>query len=168
MHRYPNMLNTALAFLSALCLLYTPARGDSFYLKEEGTNTVHGPFEFSQGARVKIEEKSYVILKKTSEKPLSVQQKLEQTVIPEIQFRNANIQDVLQFLREASIQFSPPMTEAQKGVNIILSPKALNNRATVTFTAKKITLEEALRAVTQTSGLRTRIDGSVIWVVPKE
>lgn len=161
--------STALIIISALCFLFTTtAQADSFYLKEESTNVIHGPFKFSHKAKVKIDDKSYVLLKKTSGKTLTVHQKLQQTIIPDIKFRSASIHDVLEYLRQASITYSPPMEESKKGVNIILNPKARSNRSTVTFSAKRISLEEVLRAVTNTSGLKTRIERNVIWVLPKK
>jgi hypothetical protein len=100
--------------------------------------------------------------------------KMEQTIIPEINFREAKVDDVVAFLREASRENDPtPAPAAKKEVNFVLN---LRSGATsdvteasmplLTFKARDISLLEALNMVTQLSGLKYRVEGHVVMIVP--
>ncbi len=119
--------------------------------------------------------------------------KMEEIKIPEIDFRQANIHDVVDFLQMASVDFDPAdIPDEEKGVNIILS-LGQGNKSTaaaaqpddpfasmldegdaadggqvplITFTARYISLLEALKIVTQVANLKYRIEGSVVMIVP--
>jgi general secretion pathway protein D len=125
-----------------------------------------------------------------------IMQKLERIEIPEIEFRLANINDVVEFLRQESVQHDKMETDpARKGVNIILNLQAGGGvqaapagAATVdpfadaagartatagggdvppiTFSARFITLLEALKIVTSVANLKWRIEGRAVMIVP--
>lgn len=128
---------------------------------------------------------------------MRVLQKMEGIIIPEIDFRQANIQDVIAFLQDASVEFDTRAREGEpRGVNIILNlaagaPRtAQPTRATtadpfadafaqpdagpgadvplITFTARQISLYEALKIVTQVARLKHRIEGTVVMIVPED
>ncbi len=121
--------------------------------------------------------------------------KMEEIIIPEIQFRQANIHDVVDFLVRTSIDEDPEPDPAKRGVNIILNlGAAIPGRSpdrripddpfagiterrpaarpgddiTVTFTARYITLKQALEIITQVAGLKYHIEGNVVMIVPKD
>jgi len=124
--------------------------------------------------------------------------KMEEIVIPEISFRQENIRDVLTFLQDLSVEFDPAPTRAERtGVNIILQLDSGRRRATadngrtrrradpfadpddvdgvraaedvpVSFTARNISLREALDIVVDVANLRYRIRGNVVVVVPRD
>ncbi|MBT3295573.1 MAG: hypothetical protein HN919_21020 [Verrucomicrobia bacterium] len=125
----------------------------------------------------------------------TIRLKMEQIKIPEIDFRQANIHDVIDFLQMASVDFDlTDVPEDEKGVNIILSlgqgeataaatPAASDDPFAsmledgegaagaggvplITFTARYISLLESLRIVTQVANLKYRIEGSVVMIVP--
>ena len=156
--------------------------------------------------REKWNPQSYVALNtKSSEKIMTskatqidntqkirIAEKMEKIIIPELNFRQANIIDVIDFLQRASIECDttdcPP---EEKGVNIILNlgadsapvanvvepdPFAVPNSTVsdsgsgtkeITFSSRYISLMEALKIVTQISQLKYRIDGSVVMIVPE-
>ena len=125
-----------------------------------------------------------------SDERIRIRKKMEQIRIPEIDFRTANIHDVIDFLQEASVEFdTDPGAGGQRGVNIILNlgqtagsapaPKSDDPFAEVldgggggggvpliTFSARYISLLEALRIVTEVAYLKYRIEGSVVMIVP--
>jgi len=140
----------------------------------------------------------------TNVKREQVQKKLENIVIPEIDFKQANIRDVIEFLRSSSEQFDKT-GEEPKGVNIILKLSKGNRAAAetdaaapaaaadpfasaapaadgatkaagggedvelVTFSARSITLKQALKIVTDYCQLKSRIDdGGLVMIVPKD
>jgi general secretion pathway protein D len=150
--------------------------------------------------------RSYVVVNKSNEdnmgsgkpKPIEntakirIVEKMENIIIPELSFRQANIVDVIEFLQRASIECDttdcPP---EEKGVNIILNlggdaapvadmsepdPFAIpdansgdtgGGSKSITFSSRYISLLEALRIVTEISQLKYRIDGSVVMIVPQ-
>ena len=119
---------------------------------------------------------------------------MERIKIPEVDFRQANIHDVIDFLQEASVGFDTSAPDAaRKGVNLILNlgpgsagaqqqvqledpfsaPVQPDDRAPsgvplITFSARQISLLEALKIVTEVAQLKFRIDGNVVMIVPHD
>ncbi len=130
------------------------------------------------------------------EPDVGILEKMERIVIPQIEFRQANIHDVVDFLVRASIDEDPEPDPDQRGVNIILNlgrdarrpqpqidvrddpfadltaprPRAAlpGDDITVTFTARFITLRQALDIITQVAGLKYHIEGNVVMIVPQD
>jgi len=121
--------------------------------------------------------------------------KMNLIVIPEIDFRQANIHDVVDFLQEASVDYDPAEDpKDRKGVNIILhlgttaadmgapaaapasddffksldaaGPAGGSDVPLITFRARDISLHEAMKIVTEVANLKYRIDGKVVLIVP--
>ncbi len=121
---------------------------------------------------------------------IRIRQKLESIRIPEIDFRQANIHDVVDFLQRASVDFDvSDDPEDMKGVNIILNlgqsaqPAAAPSNdpfaavmqtsagvgsdiPLITFSARYLSLLEALKTVTSVANLKYRIEGSIVMIVP--
>jgi general secretion pathway protein D len=120
--------------------------------------------------------------------------KMAEITIPEIEFRQANIHDVVEFLNKASMEGDKSAGEnGPRGINIILKIKgagaaqpavggdnaggfpggdgagdAAANAGGVppiTFTARYISLAEALNIITSVAGLKYRVEGRVVMVV---
>ncbi len=129
----------------------------------------------------------------------AVMEKLTKIEIPEVDFRQANIQDVITFLQSASVEYDttvPPESKERRGVNMILNlgmpgaptPAAAPAAAPagaealfgapaegvvgaaevplVTFSARYISLLEALKIVCSIANLKWRIEGGVVMIVP--
>lgn len=126
--------------------------------------------------------------------------KMESITIPEIEFRQANIHAVIEFLREASEDYDETAEgDDRKGVNIILNLRKAGGSAgpaapvgpvdpfagvggagapeddaaasgvpPVTFSARRVSLFEALRIVCEVANLKYRIKGSAVMVVPSD
>jgi hypothetical protein len=106
--------------------------------------------------------------------------KMDDIVIPEIDFRQAKLHDALEFLQEASVKHDAE----KRGMSFILklggsSPQANVNdpfaepdtsedawEPLITFSARDITLHEAIDIITDVAGLRYRIEGGVVVIVP--
>ena len=123
-------------------------------------------------------------------------EKMNAIRIPEVNFRQANIRDVLTFLQQQSVEFDPAPTRAERtGVNIILqleqgrraaaapaarasarpdpfgvpdaaAPGTSADEVLVTFSALDISLKEALDIVVDVANLKYRIRGNIVMVVP--
>lgn len=131
----------------------------------------------------------------------SIIKKMERIIIPEIEFRQANIHDVVDFLNKASVEADKQETDpAKKGINIILNlnPAGMGAAAAapakagedlfnaepaggdgkggggggqsyeITFTARYISLLSAMKIITQVAGLRYRVDGNIVMIVPAD
>jgi general secretion pathway protein D len=122
-----------------------------------------------------------------------LEEKMKKIVIDEIEFRQANMHDVVDFLNKRSRDCDKSTEdESKKGVNIILNigsgataaPKpaaggggddvfgapaektASPGGSEVTFSARYITLYNALKIITSVAGLKWRMDGEVVMIVP--
>jgi len=130
------------------------------------------------------------------EKRITVIKKMKNIRIPEIDFRQANIRDVVDFLHAQSVEFDPADNpEERTGVNFILkigSDKAdaaptsapdpwggLDDGAgldaggsdgsgevLVTFSALDMTLEDALKVVVEYANLKYIIRGNLVKIMP--
>ena len=111
--------------------------------------------------------------------------------IPEIDFRQANIRDVIEFLKVASVEFDTHESgDEARGVNVILNlsagqpavstqapedpfaPAASHadgsDVAPITFSARYISLYEALKIVTDVANLKFRIAGNHVMVLRRD
>jgi general secretion pathway protein D len=121
-----------------------------------------------------------------------IEQKMKTIVLPEIAFRNANINDVVSFFESASREHDDPSLPVEKrGVNFVLkniagtapvsaAPASTDPFATavdtgaassgggtpITFSARFVSLWEALKIVTEVAGYKSRIRGNVVMVMP--
>ncbi len=123
----------------------------------------------------------------------AILQKMTQIRIPEVDFRQANIRDVVTFLHMQSVEFDPE----KRGVNIILkldadaggasapaaapvgafgafgepaagAPGGAANETLVTFSALDITLKEALDYSVDIAALKYLIRGNAVMVMPRD
>ncbi|MDE0837937.1 MAG: type II and III secretion system protein, partial [Kiritimatiellae bacterium] len=121
--------------------------------------------------------------------------KMDRIRIPEVDFRQANIHDVMGFLQEQSVEHDDQaLIPENRGVNIILNISSLEGAAqaaapsddfgfdfgdgggdkgaaasgvpSITFRARNISLLEAMNLVTEIGKLKYRIQGSVVLVIP--
>ena len=132
--------------------------------------------------------------------------KLNNITIEKIDFRNANIVDVIGYLHQQSIVSDRDQTPGEKGVNIILNLKrpgetagpaaapavappaeaadvfaaegaakpaagteaAASSLPTITLTLSRISLMQALKYITECSGLKYRIEENVVVIFPTD
>ncbi len=145
--------------LFAVCsfVIFTQlASAELFYLQEKSTGKIFGPFSDKTGAKVLVDKKEYVLVRAKNEikkSTLTVEQKLKIIKIPKIDFRAADMQDVVTFLRYQSKAQDPDKT----GVNIILNVKKDDNVGAITFSGSTMTLEELLNTIAMVSGLSVKI-----------
>ena len=154
--------------LAAICAIASAASAQTFMLKHDETGKLLGPFEFKEGARVKIGDTSFTIVKAESQMA-AVKQVLETTVVPQLDFREARVRDVLDFLRTASVDFSPLQDPKQKGVNIVVKvpPESKLLDVPITFKANNMNMYEILKAVTGVAQLDFEVQIGWILITPK-
>lgn len=138
---------------------------------------------------------------KQTEKPgeSKLEEKMKKITIDEIEFRQANMHDVVDFLNKRSRDCDKTTEDdSKKGVNIILNlglgaapaatpaakpaedvfsqdagaaggaGAAAGGIPEVTFSARYITLFNALKIITDVAGLKWRIDGDVVMIVSRD
>ena len=142
----------------ALTISLAPAIAGSFVLVDKNNDTVYGPFNYEDQNTVLIGDANLTL--KILDKPETKLERLaKEIIIPNVEFRQAPIADILQFLREVSIQCCPGGTN----VNIVLnvtSPETVGREATnkATLALRDVSLYDALRYTTEVLGLKIRYD----------
>lgn len=93
----------------------------------------------------------------------ALSKKLDSIVIPQTEFQDANVHDVVQFLVAAGKKNDPDTT----GVNIVLMDK--ENKSTITLSLRKVSLHKVLKLVAEMAGLSLDLeDGTVVLRKPNE
>jgi len=125
----------------------------------------------------------------------NILKKMERIIIPEIEFRQANIHDVVDFLNKASVEADKSENDpSRKGINIILNLNPAGGASAtaapakgdalfpdagtgggggptvpeITFTARYISMLSAMKIITSVAGLRYRVDGNIVMIVPQD
>ena len=142
------------------------ACGQSFYLQDDETGKKSGPYALRDGGKIKLMGREFTVVKSKHVEP-SIRQKLQGTIIPEIKLRHARITDVIDFLRTSSMEHSPFKDAKHPGVNFImkLKPAELRMVSPITFTARNLSLEEAMESIFSVSFLDYEVTSS--WVMVK-
>jgi len=91
-----------------------------------------------------------------------IEDRMRKTIIPELEFRAANIRDVIDFFQEHSRRSGDG-----KGVNMALDLKGAEVPL-ITFKARRITLLEAMRIVMEVGNLHYEIRHGVLFIQPKQ
>ncbi len=114
-------------------------------------------------ARAPIAPAPSVVLSPAPTAIASLNQKLNSIIIPEINFRDAVVPDIVRFLSDESRRVDPQ----HEGVNIVLQSPDVEGR-TVTLSLRDVPLVEALKYVTTVAGLKFRVEPSAVLVLPKD
>ena len=163
--------------------LASAVAADEFYL-DDAKGKTHGPFELKKGTEIRVgKEKLTVSRVKTEEEALL--ETMKEIRIPEIDFRQAHITDVVEFLQDSSIA----LDKKKRGVNMLLNlgpgpePKAepdpfgeefaaaaavVREVPLITFKGRDVTLLDAVKVVTSITGLKYRCMGNMLMIVPKD
>ena len=176
----------ALAIIAVLALL-APVRADEFHLTD-AAGKKHGPFEFKQGETLSIAGQEYTI-SRVQTKEQKIIEKMKTIIIPEMDFRHANIRDVIAFLRHAGVEFDKQSERHHRGVNFVLGlPRPQHAiRATadpfeeilkaqpletevplITFPVRDVSLHDAINIICKVGGLQWSIQDSVVMIEKKK
>jgi hypothetical protein len=153
-------MKTHLCILSLAVLASTVVQAGSFRLLDHSAEQIYGPFEYEDNATIKIGD-SLMTLKIVTRDETAAERLAKSIVIPSLEFRNAALSDVLEYLREASISgINEP------NVNLILNVK--NPRAPVTLRLRQVNLAMALEYISQMNDLNLRWDDNAAVITDKE
>ena len=163
-----NMVRRVLLTLTfALAFTNQSSGSDPFFL--EGTQgELFGPFMLREGETIKLGFESARIVF-PSQRQIEFRKKISQTIIPELSFRQANVRDVIEFLRQASAKYAPAgspqgpvdiVLEAdagQPGPESVQTPPGAAEVPDVTFNARYISLLTAIQIVARVTDLKCLI-----------
>lgn len=103
---------------------------------------------------------------------LTIERKLREIVIPTMEFNNARLADVLDFLGQKSQELDTFETDpSRRGVNIVVdssgAPGGIDpSEQTLTVRLTNVPLGVALKYVTQQVEMKYRVDGFAVTVIP--
>jgi len=101
-----------------------------------------------------------------------IEQKLNRIIIPSLEFRDARLVDVIDFLIAKSQELDAQEPDpAKKGISIVVDPSGSLNgqdpsQLPVTVRLSNIPMAGALKYVTQLVGMKYRVDEYAVFVVP--
>lgn len=165
--------------LAVICLTSAccTCLAESFFLKHDKTGKLYGPYASKEGSKVVIGNTSFTVVK-SKDVPSALEKKMSLIIIPKIAFRTTTVRDVLAFLQEASVEFdSSDVPEKEKGIRMILNvpPPAgadpfgsAPDIPTVTLSLKNVSLLNAVRYITELTGLTTREKDGILFLDKKK
>ncbi len=93
---------------------------ETWQLRDERTGELFGPVAPTNGAVVQVGERA-LTLQRSQTKRDQAEELLRHIILPAVEFRQANVADVVRFLVEASIAADP----AKEGVNLVYKDRRL-------------------------------------------
>lgn len=138
---------------------------DRFALVDRETREEHGPFLMRTGAPVRIGETTYSV-KRLASRDKVLADRMKSYIIPEIDFRDAHIQDIVAFCREPGIVWDAHDAAANPQMDVILVvPKdKLEAVPRVTFSARMLSLYKTVETMAELTGLEFVIEDGHAWL----
>lgn len=93
---------------------------ETWQLRDERTGELFGPVAPTNGAVVKVGDRA-LTLQRSQTKKDQAEELLRRIILPAVEFREANVADVVRFLVEASIAADP----AKDGANLVFKERRL-------------------------------------------
>jgi general secretion pathway protein D len=91
-----------------------------------------------------------------------INQKLKSIIIPKIDFKDASLEDAATFLSLQSRALDPD----KEGVSFVVKDKAKEEAKPINLTMQNVPLGEALRYITNLSGVRSKAEEFAVFLVP--
>lgn len=97
----------------------------------------------------------------------SVNRKLDEIIIPRINFTDATVREAVEYLRQRSSALDTTATDAaDRGVNIVLKLDPTAASQTITIDLSNIPLREALDYITRLANLKIKVEPYAVLIVP--
>ena len=97
----------------------------------------------------------------------SIGRKLDEIIIPRINFTDATVREAIEFLRQRSVALdTESMDTGERGVNIVLKLDQAAASQTVTLDLANLPLREALTYITNLANLKFKIEPYAVLIVP--
>lgn len=100
-----------------------------------------------------------------------INRKLDQIIIPRIEFTDATIREAIEFIQQRAAQLDDTETDpARRGVNIVLKldpeARAAEALTRITLSLTQVPLREALTYVAGAAGLKLKVEPYAVAIVP--
>jgi general secretion pathway protein D len=103
----------------------------------------------------------------TSRGTQSINRKLDDIIIPRLNFTDATVREAIEYLRDVSAQQDrDPMDATDRGVNIVLKLDSAAASQTITIDLANIPLREALDYITRLANLKIKVEPYAALIVP--
>jgi len=97
----------------------------------------------------------------------SINRKLDEILIPRLQFTDATVREAIEYLRGQTSRLDTGTEEGKdKGVNIVLKLDPSAASQTITIDLRDIPLREALAYITRLANLKTKVEDYAVLIVP--
>ena len=97
----------------------------------------------------------------------SINRKLDEIIIPRINFTDAKISEAVEYLRDRSAALDTDAgSDAERGVNIVLKLDQAAASQTVTIDLANLPLREALTYITNLANLKFKVEPYAVLIVP--
>lgn len=96
----------------------------------------------------------------------SITRKLDDIIIPRINFTDATIREAIEYLRQRSTALDTDAPQSERGVNIVLKLDEAAAAQTITIDLANIPLKEALDYITRLANLKTKVEQYAVLIVP--
>lgn len=96
----------------------------------------------------------------------SISRKLDDIIIPRINFTDATIREAIEYLRQRSVALDSDAPQSERGVNIVLKLDEAAAAQTITIDLANIPLKEALDYITRLANLKTKVEPYAVLIVP--
>lgn len=94
----------------------------------------------------------------------ALKRKLEELIVPEVNFRGAAVRDVVDFLRDESRR----LDKEKVGINIVWRVPDDAASTKITLSLRKVSLGDVLHYVAEVAGLKYRVDGYAVVIYKPE
>ncbi|MBU3665679.1 MAG: tetratricopeptide repeat protein [Chthoniobacterales bacterium] len=97
----------------------------------------------------------------------SLNRKLDEIIVPRINFTDATVREAVEYLRQRSASLDTGAVDAaDRGVNIVLKLDAAAASQTITIDLSNIPLREALDYITRLANLKIKVEPYAVLIVP--
>ena len=97
----------------------------------------------------------------------SINRKLDEIIVPRINFTDATVREAIEYLRQRSAALdTDPIDAGDRGVNIVLKLDAAASSQTVTIDLANLPLREALTYITNLANLKFKVEPYAVLIVP--
>lgn len=159
-------MKLSLATLLLVCLSAAVCRAQEFSLQDDKGKTT-GPYALKTVTEVAIGSNRAVIANVRTQKQ-QILDDLREIVIPEIEFKQTSLRDAVAFLQQAAAKADTK----KRTLNLVLGLTAEQEQALkatpITFTARNISVFEALRLITDIQAVKYSVRGNVVTLLPRD
>ena len=97
----------------------------------------------------------------------SINRKLDEIIVPRINFTDATVREAIEYLRQRSeVLDTEAINPADRGVNIVLKLDQAASSQTVTIDLANLPLREALTYITNLANLKFKVEPFAVLIVP--